>query len=797
MPSNRLKRVDPGPKRRSIALRRKLLFATAICFTFFALLEIVLWGAGVATLVEEEDPFRGFSGLVTVFQRDGEVYRTRRGAVGNTFNDQSFLVQKPTGSMRFFCLGGSSSFGFPWGAEAAFTDIFGEALAASQPKLHVEAVNASGISYAMHRLNVVADELLKYEPDVFIVYSGHNEFIEPAFFDALKHRSAVRTWLEYVLAHSRTYSGMRTVLDRLGRKKQDYQDYEVRVWRDTTRAFSQQEKKAIVAEYRWRLERLIHRAQEAGVKVLLATVPCNLREWRPYVSTTVATLNEEDRRMWSDAFHSGRRRLKGEDFEAATADLVRAASLAPDHAETQFLLGQGYEALGRWNDARESYQRACDADASPQRRISGINEAIRDVGHQDGVIVVDVDRIFQERSEHGLVGFNLIEDYVHPTRKGHEIIAWHMWDAMEQAGWLGDKKRAERALFDRIIAERQRRPITTNATWLFNQGVVLQQQGRTEAAIEKFREALVINPNYVGALSNLGLLLNKTGQYTEAVGVLERAIQIAPDYASPRFNLGNSWLLLGRFEEAIAHFDEAIRLRPEHAEARANMGVALKALGRVDDAVAHYQEAIRINPDYATAHNNLGDALKALGRVDDAVARYQEAVRINRDFAKAHHNLAEALVSQGDFAAAMKHFREVLRIQPDDAAAHTGLGVVLGANGDYPNAVRHFEQALARQPNYLVALDNLAWIRATHPDPVLRNGADAVKLAQRVCKLTNYQSAFGLDALAAAYAESGQFDEAVRSQEKAVRLAPAPQQAGLRERLALYQQGKPFRETSK
>ena len=103
---------------------------------------------------------------------------------------------------------------------------------------------------------------------------------------------------------------------------------------------------------------------------------------------------------------------------------------------------------------------------------------------------MDVDRVFEQRSEHGLVGFNLIEDYVHPTREGHELIAWHVWDAMEQAGWFGINSAADRAHFERLVAQRRLRPMTKNARWFYNQGVVLKHQGQTAAAIEKYRQAL-------------------------------------------------------------------------------------------------------------------------------------------------------------------------------------------------------------------------------------------------------------------------------------------------------------------
>jgi tetratricopeptide (TPR) repeat protein len=583
----------PNGTRPKIATSKKILFSAVTCLSVFALLELSLWMAGVPTLIEQDDPFLGFSGLVKVFQREGPIYRTRPATRDMTFNDQSFLAEKPSNGLRIFCLGGSSSFGFPWGAEAAFTSIVGEVLAATHPERQVEAVNASGVSYAMHRMNIVADELLAYEPNVFLVYEGHNEFIEPAFFDALKHRSAFRTRLEYALSYSRVYSSIWFAAGRLRNSQHSpASGFETRVMRDQTHVYSPEEKEAVVAEFRWRLERLVRRAQAAGVKVVLATVPCNLRQWRPEASTGVASLAEHDRQTRSDLLASGSRLLKSGRFELAAVDLEQAARIAPHHAETQFLLGQAYEGLGRFDDARSAYQRACDEDASPIRRLSGINVAIREIALQQGALLVDVDRLFEQQSEHGLVGFNLIEDYVHPTRQGHELIAWQIWEAMERAGWFNDKSHAQKAIFDRIVAQRRPQTPAKNAVWFYNQGVVLEKQGQVYAAVKSYRQALELSPGYSSALLNLGKLLADTGQ----------------------------------FVEAVAHYQEALRIRPDYADAHNNLGAALASLGRIDEAVSHYQEALRIRPDYAGAHLNLGVALAGRGQVDEAVAHYQIGV---------------------------------------------------------------------------------------------------------------------------------------------------------------------------
>ena len=646
---------------------------------FFALLEFGFWAAGQPTLLEIEDPSRGFSGLVSAYEQEGEVYRTRRAVVGSTFNDQSFLVDKPSNGIRIFCLGGSSAYGFPWDAEAAFGGMLRDVMAANHSDKHVEVVNASGISYAMHRLNIVADELLTHAPDIFIVYSGHNEFVEPAFYDALKQRGGARTRLEYALAHSRVYAGMRSLFERRrdSRFSTDF-TFDALVRRDQTRTYSAEQKQVIVAEFRSRLDSLVTRAQAAGVHVLLSTVPCNLSQWRPEQSIADGALGESERHDWLEAFRTGRERLEAGDMQSASVALERAVNLAPGYAEIHYLLAQAYEGLEFWNRARETYQLACDLDATPSRRVSAINSAIREVAHQHGVHLVDMDAVFEELSENGLVGFNLIEDYVHPTREGHEIIAWHMWDAIEKAGWLGGRQQAERTLFDQVIAERNQKPMTANqAVWFFNQGVILAKQGNQEAAIEKYRRAVELSPQYVGAMANLGGLLNGTGQHAEALTVLRRAIEIMPD----------------------------------SAESNNYLADALRGLGRAQDAVLYYEKAVKLRPSWDVAFVHLGATLESLGRLDEAIARYEEALRLRPDAGAIHHNLAVVLKRLKRFEEAEAHERKALQLEPAMPEAHNGLAIALYRQGNLTDAMTHFERALALKPDYKSARDNLAKIR--------------------------------------------------------------------------------------
>lgn len=764
---------------------KKLVFSLVVCAFFFGVAELILWAAGMPTQIEREDPFRGFSGLLSVFQKDGDVYRTRRALAGGVFNDQAFLADKPTNGLRLFCLGGSSSYGYPWGAEAAFTCIVGEALGEGHPDRHVEAVNASGVSYAMHRMNIVADELLAYKPDVFLVYEGHNEFIEPAMFDELKHRGAGRVRLEYVLANSRTYSGMRALIERVkGGDAPSSRTLDADVRRDQTRTFSPKEKEAVVAEFRWRLERLVGRARRGGVKVLLSTVPCNLRQWRPE-SSILEGISERDRRDWAEAFATGKKGLASKNFAGGVEGLERAVRLAPGHAETQFLLGQAYEGLGRWDEAREAYKRACDADAKPSRRLSAVNEAIRSVASQTGVLLVDADRIFEEHSEHGLVGFNLIEDYVHPTREGHELIALHVWKAIEQAGWAGGKGQPQQANFDSVVVRRHKRAAPQNAAWLRNQAVVLQNQGRAEAAMDKYRQCLAIEADDPVSLMNLGTMLHEAGRNQEAVSFLERLAARNDKHFVALNNLGSALTQLGRTKDAIRRYEEALAIQPNYAQGHANLGSALAQIGDLPKALSHCQQALRIEPNSALSHNMYALVLVQAGRIPEAIEHYEEALRTRADSPEVHFNLAQALMRAGKSQEAIDHFEQALGLQPNHPGIHLNLGLALMTAGKVPEAIGHFEQAVRIKPDMAEA--HMALAQALQQTGKIPEAIEAFREAFRC----NPQLGQAGNRAGALLNQQGRVGEAVDILEQVLKSNPQDVEARFNIGHCLSQQGRP------
>ncbi len=366
-----------------------------------------------------------------------------------------------------------------------------------------------------------------------------------------------------------------------------------------------------------------------------------------------------------------------------------------------------------------------------------------------------------------------------------------------------------------------------------NLGVALLREARIDEAIAQFQQALDIRPDYAEAHKNLGNALMKCGRFDEAIGHYQQAITIEPDYADAHNDLGNALVKRGQANEAIAHFRKALELRPDYAEAHHSFGVALAERGEIDEAIAQYRQALEIRSDYPDAENNLGNALMKCGRFEEAIGRYQQALRIKPDYAGAHNNLGIALAERGRLDEAIPHFYKALELRPDYAAARKNLGAALTARGRLDEAILQFETVLKTMPDDIAAHDNLGiaqsqreeirktlaerrellqsrsgdvallgevgWMLATNPNASIRNGAEAIELAQRAAQISGARDPTILGTLAAAYAEAGRFPEAVQTARQAVELAIQQGKPSLaksiKTKIPLYEAGIPCRET--
>ena len=159
------------------------------------------------------------------------------------------------------------------------------------------------------------------------------------------------------------------------------------------------------------------------------------------------------------------------------------------------------------------------------------------------------------------------------------------------------------------------------------------------------------------------------------------------------------------------------------------------------------------------------------GRFDEAIEKYRRAIRINPNSFERAGQSGHALAAKGRFDEAIENYRQAIQINSNRPETFFHLGMTLGQLGRTREAVAQYREALRLNPNLAGALNKLAWALATSPDDELRNGAEAVRLAERACELTHYGEPLFIGTLAAAYAEAGRFPEAVTTAEKAEQLA--------------------------
>jgi tetratricopeptide (TPR) repeat protein len=368
-----------------------------------------------------------------------------------------------------------------------------------------------------------------------------------------------------------------------------------------------------------------------------------------------------------------------------------------------------------------------------------------------------------------------------------------------------------------------------------NLGNILAGQGRVAEAIAHYRKSLAINPDYPNAHNNLGLALARGGQVDEAITHYRQALETNSDFVEAHYNLGLALAARGQIDEAVTQFEQALDIKADYAEAHNDLGIALAKRGQIDEAIAHYRKALEINPYYRDAHNNLGivlasqghhdaavveygkaleidpnnaavqynlaTALTALGRLDEAIVCLRKALAIDPQIADFHYSLAQALAKQNKLDEAKVHFQAVLKIKPNYVDARKNLDMAEAQRQEMVKGLAGRRELLRSRPNDVALLNELAWTLATNPNASIRNGAEAVELAQRATQLSDGREPAALGTLAAAYAEAGRFSEAVQTARKAAELATRRNNSSLAEsinaKISLYEAKTPFREMSR
>lgn len=327
-------------------------------------------------------------------------------------------------------------------------------------------------------------------------------------------------------------------------------------------------------------------------------------------------------------------------------------------------------------------------------------------------------------------------------------------------------------------------------------GLFLMTEGDTDAALVDIDAAIAEDPDDLRLRELRGLALLMGQRVDEARQTFDEALERAPDSADLLFQRGRLFASLGDDERALADIDKAIGLAPQAAEPLVLRARLRQKAGDSDAARADLERVLGQQPEHQAALEMRGLLAADRGDYGAAIGDFRRLVRQHPDDALLVGQLGLLYLADKQPREAIRRFNRALEIDPEQFLARRGRSDAEISVGDHAAAIADLEKAMELEPDNEGVLNNLAWVLATSPEDVLRDGKRAVEIATKACELSEWRQPHIISTLAAAHAETGDFEQAKTYSRRAVEGSEeAPDiRTQLESELASYEAGKPWRE---
>jgi tetratricopeptide (TPR) repeat protein len=682
---------------------------------FLLLLEALLAAAGVRPLALTEDPLVGFSSRQPLFVEDaatGSAILKTNPAKLTHFNAQSFPREKPDGAFRIFAVGGSTTYGHPWRDPVSYSGWLRALLPAADPSRPWEVINAGGISYASYREAALVEEITRYRPDLILVYSGHNEFLEERTYRSTTEIPAALRDASALLDRTRTYTVMRRALRKLrgrgsaGRSDagkpqlaEEVDDVLARTVGPQTYVRDDSLRQRVLEHYRLSLRRMAALAEASGAKVLFLTTPGNERDCSPFKSERTPGLSPESAAR-ADALQRRADSLESAGARAeAGAALDSAVALDPRNAALLYRSGKAALAAGRHAEAKRLLVRALDEDVCPLRALPAMRDIVLETARETGSEALDVGAALEQRTRarlgHDILGEPEFVDHVHLAIDEYRRIALAVMDRLASRGVLryrpGWDSAAVQAVADKVMAGMGPRELGEG---LHNIAKVLNWAGKHEDAARIAAQGLAVDSTGLEAIWSslfVGAALEREGRSAEAVPHYRRAVNLDPGNEMSRGFLRDAMVRAGMDPASASGASPgaapgAAAGPPPQAGVsdgnRAGQGPAAQAAlllgeGKVPEALAFLEgQNASMAKDPSLAYF-LGEALRRSGKAVEAEAAYRRALSLDPGTGRAFLGLARLAELRGDVPEAINLYSQALAASPDLSEARSALSRVL------------------------------------------------------------------------------------------------------------------------
>ena len=384
----------------------------------------------------------------------------------NFFCSDSFSANKTNKTRRIFVLGGSTVQGRPYATETAFSTWLRIKLEVSDPDTHFEVINCGGVSYASYRVAKILEEVLDHQPDAIILYTGHNEFLEDREYSDVRKLGWIRTKLVRVTRHIRLASWLQSILSPTNSPPSStpgrLMPKEVSTRLDQPQGLARYQRDSkwragVERHFEATLQRMVTKTKASQVPLILCVPSSDLLRTPPFKTTPSQDLRPSKLNRFQTAWQQCKDPEQSQTTRLSAAQECLQSD--PDHAGAHYLCGTMLYEDGDSETAIKHLIQARDQDVCPLRATSEIVATVRSAKHHPNVLLVDVPTIFDQQNAQsihlpdGIPEPSWFLDHVHPTIKGHQMIADRCFEVMQALPWIQssfDDKRYEIGLTEHL-----------------------------------------------------------------------------------------------------------------------------------------------------------------------------------------------------------------------------------------------------------------------------------------------------------------------------------------------------------
>lgn len=566
---------------------------------------------------------------------------------------EKFAWKKSPATFRIFCLGGSTTAGFPFDCQVPFPQQLKYLLSRAYPGHLFEVLNLGISAVNSHTVLDLLPEILDKQPDLILIYMGHNEF-----YGAYGSASSIgiggnERWVRFYLKVQklRLAQMLKRIIAWLSpavKGAPAQRTLMASVIKDRQIGYQSPQYFRTLNAFRTNLGMILQMCRQQNTPVMIGTLVSNVRDMPPFASAIVTGLAESQQTALKEALKSGEDYFREGNFTAALASYRAAYGLDSLNARLCYKLGSCYAALHDSVAAARYLYRAKDLDLIRFRASEDVNQIIRDLAAQYNLPLVDLLETFKAHSPLGLIGKNLICDHLHPNPQGYYLMAEAFYRVIARSGMLQnpDPQFTPRGspyfvtdldwdigllkIFEMVhrwpfeekpLTFRDYRPYREPAAakiayqYLFEENVwskahyKLAEEYLSRGDFERARQEYLAVSMYVPEEPYPLLQIAKTFELEENWGqreiYLEKALPLVSGKGMIQYQLALSQWKQGKLEEACQNMEKAVYARDlteaQKLNARFYLAGFLSDAGRKEAAKAVLREILQIDPRFQPA----------------------------------------------------------------------------------------------------------------------------------------------------------------------------------------------------